>query len=408
MAGAQRPAGSACPRCWAARCACIAAPCIGRCEQAPAVVVGQNPVPQRQRCRACVATVAGRGTSRTCPKVSSTSPPTGPTAATRCSRNASPASATSSRSSRRWKTPACAAWAAPVSRPGASGASCATKPAPRLMAVNIDEGEPGTFKDRVYLERDPHRFLEGMLIAAWAVGIETHLRLPARRIPRLPRACWKPSWPSCAPTRRWPACREIDAAPRRRRLHLRRRVGDDRIDRRQARHAAAAPAVRGAGRACSAGRRWNTTSRRCTGCATSSRRAAPGSPRHGRNGRKGLRSFSVSGRVKSPGVKLAPAGITIQELIDEYCGGMLDGHELLRLPAGRRVGRHPAGLDERHPARLRHAAALRLLHRLGRGDRAVRPGHRGRRGAQPDALLRSTSPAASARPAASAPPRRSR
>jgi NADH:ubiquinone oxidoreductase subunit F (NADH-binding) len=44
---------------------------------------------------------------------------------------------------------------------------------PRLMAVNIDEGEPGTFKDRVYLERDPHRFLEGMLIAAWAVGIET-------------------------------------------------------------------------------------------------------------------------------------------------------------------------------------------------------------------------------------------
>ena len=46
------------------------------------------------------------------------------------------------------------------------------EPAPRLMAVNIDEGEPGTFKDRHYLERDPHRFLEGMLIAAWAVGID--------------------------------------------------------------------------------------------------------------------------------------------------------------------------------------------------------------------------------------------
>jgi formate dehydrogenase len=46
------------------------------------------------------------------------------------------------------------------------------EPGPRLMAVNIDEGEPGTFKDRHYLERDPHRFLEGMLIAAWAVGIE--------------------------------------------------------------------------------------------------------------------------------------------------------------------------------------------------------------------------------------------
>ncbi len=58
---------------------------------------------------------------------------------------------------------------------------------PRYMAVNIDEGEPGTFKDRHYLERDPHRFLEGMLVAAWAVGIEKDLDLPARRVPRLPR-----------------------------------------------------------------------------------------------------------------------------------------------------------------------------------------------------------------------------
>ena len=55
------------------------------------------------------------------------------------------------------------------------------------MAVNIDEGEPGTFKDRYYLERDPHRFLEGMLIAAWAVGHRRDLHLPARRVSRLPR-----------------------------------------------------------------------------------------------------------------------------------------------------------------------------------------------------------------------------
>ena len=92
---------------------------------------------------------------------------------------------------------------------------------------------------------------------------------------------------------------------------------------------------------------------------------------HGRHGRKGLRSFSVSGRVQKPGVKLAPAGITMQELIDEYCGGMLRRAHALRLPAGRRLGRHPAGVAERHPARLRHAAAVRLLHRLGRGHRAV-------------------------------------
>ena len=67
----------------------------------------------------------------------------------------------------------------------------ARRAAPRLMAVNIDEGEPGTFKDRYYLERDPHRFLEGMLIAAWAVGIDDDLHLSARRIrgvPRDPRA----------------------------------------------------------------------------------------------------------------------------------------------------------------------------------------------------------------------------
>ena len=55
------------------------------------------------------------------------------------------------------------------------------------MAINIDEGEPGTFKDRYYLERDPHRFLEGALIAAWAVGIDDDLYLPSRRISRLPR-----------------------------------------------------------------------------------------------------------------------------------------------------------------------------------------------------------------------------
>jgi formate dehydrogenase len=66
---------------------------------------------------------------------------------------------------------------------------------------------------------------------------------------------------------------------------------------------------------------------------------------HGRNGRKGLRSFSVSGRVKQPGVHLAPAGITLQELIDEYCGGMLDGHTLYGyLPGGASGGILPASM----------------------------------------------------------------
>jgi formate dehydrogenase len=68
---------------------------------------------------------------------------------------------------------------------------------------------------------------------------------------------------------------------------------------------------------------------------------------HGRHGRKGLRSFSVSGRVKQPGVKLAPAGITVRELIDEYCGGMLDGHALYAyLPGGASGGILPASLAD--------------------------------------------------------------
>jgi formate dehydrogenase len=67
---------------------------------------------------------------------------------------------------------------------------------------------------------------------------------------------------------------------------------------------------------------------------------------HGRNGRKGLRSYSVSGRVKNPGVKLAPAGVTIQELIDEFCGGMQDGHKFYGyLPGGASGGILPATMN---------------------------------------------------------------
>jgi formate dehydrogenase len=67
----------------------------------------------------------------------------------------------------------------------------------------------------------------------------------------------------------------------------------------------------------------------------------------GRNGRKGLRSFSVSGRVKKPGVHLAPAGITVNQLIAEYCGGMLDGHDFYGyLPGGASGGILPASMGD--------------------------------------------------------------
>ena len=109
---------------------------------------------------------------------------------------------------------------------------------------------------------------------------------------------------------------------------------------------------------------------------------------HGRNDRHGLRSYSVSGRVKDPGMKLAPAGVTVRELIDEFCGGMAEGHHVPRLSARRRVGRHPAGRDGQYSARFRYAGKIRLLHRLGRGDHPVRTGQREGCGAEPDALLR--------------------
>ncbi|MGY4485749.1 NADH:ubiquinone oxidoreductase subunit F (NADH-binding) [Bradyrhizobium sp. LM3.2] len=68
---------------------------------------------------------------------------------------------------------------------------------------------------------------------------------------------------------------------------------------------------------------------------------------NGRHERHGLRSFSVSGRVKNPGMKLAPAGITVRELIDEYCGGMADGHQFYAyLPGGASGGILPAAMDD--------------------------------------------------------------
>ena len=322
----------------------IGAPCIGRCEHAPAAVVGRNPVD-----RATADAVHGRRWRSGAPsppsRRTSTTRRIARTAATACSPPACAASAGSRTCSTAMEDSGLRGLGGAGFPAGRKWRIVRAEPAPRLMAVNIDEGEPGTFKDRYYLERDPHRFLEGMLIAAWAVGIDdvyVYLRdeyAACRAIldARDRRARGRSAVPAAA----------HPSAPRRRRLHLRRRVGDDRVDRRQARHAAAASAVRRAGRALRAARRSSTTWRRSTGCATSSRRARAWFAGHGRHGRKGLRSFSVSGRVAKPGVHLAPAGITVRELIDEYCGGMLPGHEFYGyLPGGASGGILPASLGD--------------------------------------------------------------
>ena len=259
------------------------------------------------------------------------------------------------------------------------------EPAPRLLAVNIDEGEPGTFKDRHFLERDPHRFLEGMLIAAWAVDIAdiyVYLRdeyAAVRAILTREIAALEADPPCALP-----------------RIHLRRGAGAyicgeesamiESLEGKRGMPRLRPPYVAQVGLFDRPTLEHNMET--LFWIRDILEKGAEGFAAQGRNGRKGLRSFSVSGRVAKPGVHVAPAGITVRELIDEYAGGMLPGHEFYALPARRRVRRHPARIARRRSARLRHAAAARLLHRLGGRHHPVAARPRARRRAQPDALLR--------------------
>ncbi len=211
---------------------------------------------------------------------------------------------------------------------------------PRLMAVNADEGEPGTFKDRHYLNTDPHRFLEGMLIGAEIVDA-TDIYIYLRDEYPVARAIMRRELPKLPPSPR--------------RIHLRRGAGAyicgeessmlESIEGKRGlpRHKPPYPFQVGLfGRPTlinnvetlywvrdilERGVAWWTG--------------------FGRHDRKGLRSFSVSGRVRDPGVKLAPSGITVRELIDEYCGGIMEGHNFAAyLPGGASGGILPASMDD--------------------------------------------------------------
>jgi NADH:ubiquinone oxidoreductase subunit F (NADH-binding)/NADH:ubiquinone oxidoreductase subunit E len=321
----------------------IAAPCIGRCEQAPAVAVGQQAVPNATVDAVTTQVRAGGGTQA----------PAG-----FLDRAAYEAQG----GYRLLKQ--CIAGEHEVESviktmedSGLRGLGGAGFPAgrkwrivrnelaPRLMAVNIDEGEPGTFKDRVYLERDPHRFLEGMLIAAWAVGI-AKIYIYLRDEYHACRTMLESELASLRAAPPYPGMPEVI---------LRRGAGAyicgeesamiESIEGKRGMPRLRPPYVAQVGLF---GRPtlehnfetlyWVREILEKGGDWFSS---------HGRHGRKGLRSFSVSGRVKSPGVKLAPAGITIRELIDEHCGGMLDGHALYAyLPGGASGGILPASLGD--------------------------------------------------------------
>lgn len=317
----------------------IAAPCVGRCEQAPVAVVGHNAIG--------AATAANVQDAIANHRVEAASPP----GAIRFDAyRAAGGYATYQSCLKGERTPdevIAAIEASGLRGLGGAGFKSGMKwklvrnePKPRLMAINADEGEPGTFKDRHYLERDPHRFIEGMLIAAWAIDAEEiyiylrdeypHIRTLLRE--ELPKA---------------------DAAGRP--IHLRRGAGAyicgeesammESIEGKRGypRHKPPFPTQVGLfGRpslihnvetvywvrdVLERGPEWMASA--------------------GRNGRTGLRSFSVSGRVRDPGVKFAPAGITARELIDEYCGGMAPGHEFKAyLPGGASGGILPASMAD--------------------------------------------------------------
>ncbi len=216
--------------------------------------------------------------------------------------------------------------------------------APRMMAVNIDEGEPGTFKDRYYMLKDPHRFLEGMLIAASVIGIE-HCYIYVRD-----------EYPSVTENLRIAVeALQTESAYELPHIELRRGAGAyicgeesamiESIEGKRGMPRLRPPYVAEVGLF---GR--PTLEHNCETLFWIRDVIEKGSEwfdSQGRNGRKGLRSFSVSGRVKNPGVHLAPAGITIKELIDEFCGGMLDGHEFYGyFPGGASGGILPASLGD--------------------------------------------------------------
>lgn len=220
---------------------------------------------------------------------------------------------------------------------------------PRLIAVNIDEGEPGTFKDRHYLELDPHRFLEGTVIAALTVGcdeIYIYLRdeyAGCREILTKEIAKLQNNPPSTLYNYKMPP------------IHLRRGAGAyicgeesamvESIEGKRGMPRLRPPFLAQVGLFGRPTLVHNMET--CYWVRDIVEKGPEWFAAHGRNERKGLRSFSISGRVNKPGVHLAPAGITMHELIVEYCGGMQEGHEFYGyFPGGASGGILPASMGD--------------------------------------------------------------
>ncbi len=320
----------------------IAAPCIGRCEQAPAAVVYQNPIPNAT-CDSVVAAVKAGSTAHQPEKftdlVAYQSAGGYGLLATCTSGKLDVESVLKTMESSGLRGLGGAGFPS-----GRKWRIVRAEQGPRLMAVNIDEGEPGTFKDRVYLERDPHRFIEGMLIAAWVVGIEkiyVYLRDEYHGCRNMLEA----------ELTKLRQSKLLDGMPQ---IELRRGAGAyicgeesamiESIEGKRGMPRLRPPYVAQVGLFGRPTLEHNFET--LYWVRDILEKGGDWFASHGRHDRKGLRSFSVSGRVKNPGVKLAPAGITLQELVDEHCGGMLDGHTLYAyLPGGASGGILPASLS---------------------------------------------------------------
>ncbi len=320
----------------------IPAPCVGRCDQAPVAVVGQNPVAQASvdKVKPLVAAKKTQCAVGKYVNYAEYRKSGGYDLAIEClngMRDAESLIRTMENSGLRGLGgagfPAGRKWRIVRGEKG-----------PRVMAVNIDEGEPGTFKDRYYLERDPHRFLEGVIVAAWTVQIsEVYIYLRdeyagIRAILEKEIRALQDNPPCPLPP-----------------IFLRRGAGAyicgeesamiESIEGKRGMPRLRPPYVAQVGLFGHPTLEHNMET--LYWVRDIIQKGADWFAGHGRNGRKGLRSFSVSGRVKKPGVHLAPAGITVKELIEEYCGGMLPGHQFYGyLPGGASGGILPASMGD--------------------------------------------------------------